>query len=266
MVTLHYGSRAMSDLPDLSVDLNELRPHDAERMLELVAADIFIQYASQILLGRLPTPTELEVALGLAARLDWRCRIVARMLRSSEFARRSRSRWSASLEVFIHQAYIDVLGRLPDDSGMKTYMRIGSKWQGRCRVLRALVLSPEGRQNQGGKLERVEGLKRLASRSRSSLPLLACQFLNRWRQRELRLQKMEVVLASLISDPAEHDQTTLLGQIREQLPKLGWDYDDAGHATIKAEKTAETDIDSWVFEQALLNARRVIQRPTGQKR
>lgn len=255
----------MADLPELRVDLEELPPRDAERLLEVVATDAFVAYASNILLEPTPTPADLEAWHRLAVRPGGRGHLVARMLRSSEIAQRSGARWrrTVPLGAFIRHTYMDVLGRAPDESGMQTYMRIGAKWRGRSRVFDAIAKSAEGQQTQGGKLERVAGLKRLARRSRFFLIPVLGRMLDQRHQRGLRVRKMELMLAALLSDFGQRDDARLLGQIRKGLPELGWDFDAAGPQTALADDASKSEIDTWVFEHALLNARRDMATRTG---
>lgn len=248
-----------SSLLETQVDLEQMAPREAEELLEIVPLDIFIVYAYRVLLHRTPDALGLSHCRRLSEERGSHAAIAAELMAMPEFLARHghKERRTMPLDAFVRQTYHDVLGRAPDEGGMQTYVRLGRKWRGRQRILRAMRASSEGRRTGGGRLERIAGFRRLLRRRHYDLiPLIGRIHATR-RQRELRLLRIELALANLLAEPSDDIMASgFSSHFANRASGTHGAMTEASERTPLDANADEAAVDKWVFDNVLREARR----------
>jgi hypothetical protein len=156
---------------DVRRDLRERSDYRAVRTRRGVTADDIVRRAYQDILGRDPDPDGLRNYRSKIVNDGWSERDVREALRrSDEYAATGGvavNFRTASADRIIRRAYQDILGREPDDAGLRNYRRLilEEGWDEQD-VRQALVRSPERRQQRlGASAAQAEDMVRRAYRS-----------------------------------------------------------------------------------------------------
>lgn len=171
-------------------------PADSTRILDAVSVESFLAYVYDVLFGRAPDASGIAHYRQRLTNGKSRQSIVRDMIASEEFQSRygKAQREQQDLKDFVVQTYQDTLGRWPDDEGLQTYMRIGSKRNGRKRVAHNILNSAEAQMLGGGKLARIRALEGYASQAwMLDLPLLG-RFLRRRNDLLARVERLEMLV------------------------------------------------------------------------
>ena len=165
---------------EIEIDLRRCPADQLGVWLEFVRFDCFLDYVYLTLLKRKPDREGQVHYRDLVRKGITRPAIVRRLLRSSEFRVASVEAVGLTVDEFVNRAYRDILGRWPDQDGLDTYRRIASKLNGRRRVLADLRASGEAVRKGGGRLARIEILRRYAMAGwTAGLPVLGKWFARR---------------------------------------------------------------------------------------
>ena len=268
---------------DLNLDLWNVHPAGVGGLLDAVSVDSFLAYAFSVLLHREPDPSGSAHYRQRIMAGHSRQSVVRDLLASGEFGERygAQQRRQQPLEDFINQIYQDVLGRWPDEAGMQTYVRIGSKWRGREKVERNILNSAEALQSGGGRLARVRGLQAYARQARTlRIPFIG-ERLRRHNEIVARLARIEHRLAT--QPAASSLQQLLAAQVHvpaapapvhpvmspqsassdaapvaaaEPAPAPAAVLREARIDTLDAATATKLEKDGWVFRVAVRDARR----------
>lgn len=171
-------------------------PAENTRIIDAVSVESFLAYIYDVLFGRAPDASGVAHYRQRLAKGKSRQSIVRDMITSGEFQSRygKAQREQQDLKDFVVQTYQDTLGRWPDDEGLQTYIRIGSKRNGRKRVERNILNSPEALVLGGGKLARIKALESYANQAwLIDLPLLG-RFLQRRNDLLARIERLEMLV------------------------------------------------------------------------
>lgn len=170
---------------EIEIDLRRCPANQVGVLLEFVRFDCFLDYVYLTLLKRKPDREGQVYYRDLVRKGISRPAIVRRLLRSSEFRVSSVEAVGLTVDEFVNRAYMDILGRWPDQDGLDTYRRIASKLNGRRRVLADLRASGEAVRKGGGRLARIEILRSYAMAGwTAGLPVVGKWFARRHRLRQ----------------------------------------------------------------------------------
>ena len=140
---------------DVRRDLRERSDYRAVRIRRGVVPDAIVRRAYEDILGREPDADGMRTYTSKIVDEGWSERDVREALRQSdEYAAtggRAVSFRTASADRIIRRAYQDILGREPDQAGLRNYRRmiLQEGWDEQD-VRQALIRSPERRQGQAG--------------------------------------------------------------------------------------------------------------------
>lgn len=231
---------------EVDLDLRRCTASQAAALLDIVQLDRFLDYIYTTLLRRDPDREGRLHYRKLVREGLTRPAIVQRLLRSREYKASSVEAAGLSAEEFVRRAYKDILGRSPDQDGLATYRRIAARRNGHRKVLSNLSASGEAVRKNGGRLARIEALRRYAAESwPTRLPGVGRWFAERRRLRQ-RIDRMALnqhLLAQEIS--------SLRNEIGATAEPFGFvdDMDRAG-------RTPGGDRSAAIFFNALARARR----------
>jgi len=167
----------------LDMDLWPLPGTRVLRLLDAVSIDCFLAYVYKVLLGRQPDADGTVHYRRKILSGKPRQAVVADLLKSREFQDSHGAKQRLSIEDFVDRAYVDILGRWPDEDGRQTYIRIGSRRGGRIKVERNIMASDEALATGGGKLGRIRLLETYARQRR----ILALPIIGAWLKRNNEL-------------------------------------------------------------------------------
>lgn len=159
---------------DVRRDLRERTDYRPYRTLRGVNADDIVRRAYQDILGRDPDPDGLRNYRNKIVNDGWSERDVRQALRESEeYAATGGPAVgfrTASADRIIRRAYQDILGREPDDAGLRNYRRLilQEGWD-EHDVRQALIRSPERRQKRLGGVSGPEAQEMVRRAYRSVL-------------------------------------------------------------------------------------------------
>lgn len=182
----------LDPLEDSEADIDLLRcpVNQIGLLLDLVQFDRFLDYVYAVLLKRVPDLEGKTHYRELACKGLTRATIVKRIMRSREYMSSSVEEAGLKLDEFVNRAYQDVLGRWPDQEGLATYRRIAARPNGRRKALANLRASGEALRKGGGRLAKIEVLRRYARAGwPARLPGVGPWFAAR-RELRLRLDRM----------------------------------------------------------------------------
>lgn len=234
---------------EIEIDLRRCSVNQVCALLDLVRFDCFLDYVYVILLKRKPDREGRVHYRGLIDKGMTRTAIVRRLLRSSEFRVSSVKAVGLTVDEFINLAYMDILGRWPDQDGLDTYRRIASKLNGRRKVLANLRGSGEAVRKGGGRLARIEILRSYAMAGWTArLPAVGKWFArrHRLRQRLDRIALNQTLLAQQVTSLREELEAASLTRTQ----KFGFVEETSGDGPTRSGGVAAT-----IFYNALTRAR-----------
>jgi hypothetical protein len=147
---------------EADIDLHRCPANQVSVLLDLVRFDRFLDYVYATLLKRKPDREGQVHYRELVRKGMTRTAIVRCLLRSREFRVSSTEAVGLTVDEFVNRAYMDILGRWPDQNGLDTYRRMASKLKGRRRVLANLEASSEAVRRGGGRRARIKVLRSYA--------------------------------------------------------------------------------------------------------
>lgn len=259
-------------------------PAESTRVIDAVSVESFLAYSYDVLFGRAPDASGIAHYRKRLARGKSRQSVVGDMIASEEFQSRygKTQREQQDLKDFVIQTFQDTLGRWPDDEGLQTYIRIGSKRNGRKKVERNILNSSEALVLGGGKLARIKALEAYAKQAwLFNLPLVG-SFLRRRNDLLARIERLEMLVGGSTSQMGQPQGNeafvraiaaieaaaprTILDSIAN-VPADGAEAPAATGGLRPGVKIARTDVldkdasrqvqqEGWVFRVAVRDARR----------
>jgi 2-polyprenyl-3-methyl-5-hydroxy-6-metoxy-1,4-benzoquinol methylase len=137
---------------------------DVRTRLQRPGEHRFVTNAYRGLLGRMPDPEGMRLYLGMLQAGRTRSEVLLSIVRSGEYVERTAARTDVRLdvsdEVFLATVYQSVLGRAPDQEGLRHYRRLLQEGTDRGGVVRALLASDEHVNRVTAELYQLPSLRR----------------------------------------------------------------------------------------------------------